>query len=618
MKVILTEAQIITLKRNSLELDEMGMKSRKGDNPEKKFNFVANALIDYMDKNGITTIPTYTALSYDNRNIVDITKYEPDAQKPFLTWKYILNSFLGPKEFDIIVKPLIAKLRPEFSDYSTGSKIGAKNQVIDGLRMASIGEIITYNTFKMNGIILEHEPSDQVFIYTYIGLDGLPKTAKKIPDFYWREKNMMIEVAGFRDDGVIAKNYSTKINAAKEEMLKQGREYVILDYFKDRNNTQKFFKTVCDTFNFKYDMADYPKAITGYKGVDRNYCEKEVKRILSMTTKESTGAERARVAVMMNNCLSRTIETPEGTEEVGYTSKYEVRDDMGLLRRSNPEVRNRVQVAWCKSPFVGPKKVAIAYNEMYDDRINHNTVEIIMNRNRDMFDKNNKETICSKIGEVESGEEELEERGRTLANTRKKRLFPKSAMMANPLRFKEYDKEVKDLDEIQTRGKKLLGKGREREVYLSHINPDLVFKLWGYDDLVKEKEFFDKYPNIYVTIHKVKTYENPHYSNTGVAIMDRVDTKGFKQEVRKLYDASESVGYSNGIFNLIDMSRREKKYDEIVNKLNEYDPSIADFFINFRDCVVGVEDSLGVFNFFDRSFDQFGLDKEGNVKCFDV
>lgn len=215
-------------------------------------------------------------------------------------------------------------------------------------------------------------------------------------------------------------------------------------------------------------------------------------------------------------------------------------------------------------------------------------------------------------------ESELDERGRTLANTRKKRLFPKSAMMANPLRFKEYDKEVRDLDEVHTRTKNILGKGREREVYLSHTNPELVFKLWGYDDLVKEKEFFDKYPNLYVKIYKVRTYENPHYDNVGFAIMDKVDTKAFKQEVNKLFNALESVGYSGGMFSLIDASRREKKYDEIVNKLNDYDPSMGDFFINLRDCVVGVEDSLGRFNYFDKSFDQFGLDKDGNVKCFDV
>jgi hypothetical protein len=220
--------------------------------------------------------------------------------------------------------------------------------------------------------------------------------------------------------------------------------------------------------------------------------------------------------------------------------------------------------------------------------------------------------------QVKHIESELDERGRTLANARKKRLFPKSAMMANPLRFKKYDKEVRDLDEIQTRTKKILGKGREREVYLSHINPKLVFKLWVYEDLVKEKEFFDQYPNLYVKIHKVRTYENPHYDNVGFAIMDRVDTISFKQEINKLFTALQSVGYTGGMFSLIDSSRRDKKYDEIVDKLNENDPAMADFFINFRDCVVGVEDSLGRFNHFDRSFDQFGLDKKGNVKCFDV
>jgi len=221
----------------------------------------------------------------------------------------------------------------------------------------------------------------------------------------------------------------------------------------------------------------------------------------------------------------------------------------------------------------------------------------------------------SQIKHIES---ELDERGRTLANARKKRLFPKSAIMANPLRFKKYDKEVRDIDEVQTRTKKILGKGRDREVYLSHTNPELVFKLWGYDDLVKEKKFFDQYPNLYVTIHRVRTYQNEHYDNLGVAIMDRVDTRGFKQQITKLYNAVETVGYHLSIFGLIDGSRREKKYDEIVNKLNEYDPEMADFFINFRECYVGVEDSLGRFDSFDRSFEQFGLDKEGNVKCFDI
>jgi hypothetical protein len=625
MKVILTEAQIITLKRKAQELDEViffnttkdGVRRYRNENA--RYEFIANAIIEYMDKNGITTIPTYRTLTDDNTYKIDISEFEPWLKNPKpLGWQAILYNYLKPKEFDTKIKPLIGEMRPEFEDFSSFSKIGAKNHIVDGLRMASLGEVIVYNTFKMNGIILEHEPQHQIFTYRYVDSNGVTSSLKrKIPDFYWKEKNMMIEVAGFKDSDTVDVNYTRKMVAAKEEMDKQNRKYIILDYHKDRNNKPNFFKLVCETFNFNYNPDDYYKSIT-YKGIDRAYCEKEVERILRMPVKDTTGAERARVSRMMKDCLSRTVYNDDGTEEVSYDSKWDVRRDMGLLKSTNPETIKKVQVAWCKSQYDGPKKIAPFYSEMYNEKMSHGTVEKILGNNKDMFDRLKKKEICSKIDVGASGEEELDERGRTLANTRKKRLFPKSAMMANPLRFKKYDKEVKDLDEIQTRGKKLLGKGGEREVYLSHINPDMVFKLWGYDDLVKEKEFFDKYPNLYVKIYKVKTYENPHYSNTGVAIMDRVDTKGFKQEVRKLYDALENVGYDISLFSLIDVSRREMKYDEIVDKLNEYDPSMADFFINFRDCVVGVEDSLGRFNYFDRSFDQFGLDKEGNVKCFDV
>ena len=48
---------------------------------------------------------------------------------------------------------------------------------------------------------------------------------------------------------------------------------------------------------------------------------------------------------------------------------------------------------------------------------------------------------------LEMGQKDVDERARTFANTRKKRLFPKSAMKSNPDRFKEYDKEVKGIDE---------------------------------------------------------------------------------------------------------------------------------------------------------------------------
>lgn len=173
----------------------------------------------------------------------------------------------------------------------------------------------------------------------------------------------------------------------------------------------------------------------------------------------------------------------------------------------------------------------------------------------------------------------------------------------------------KDIDEIKTTHKKIFGEGMDREVYLSHTNPHLVIKLWVYEDLIKEKELFDKHPDLFVKIYKVRPYENPKYDNVGYAVMERLNTKAFKEEVNRLMNALESIGYHMGVFRFIDISRNEDKYERFVDELNDIDPSISDFFINLRDCVIGVESTV---RFFDRSFNQFGLDNDGNVKCFDV
>ena len=55
------------------------------------------------------------------------------------------------------------------------------------------------------------------------------------------------------------------------------------------------------------------------------------------------------------------------------------------------------------------------------------------------------------LSESVKNETDMDERARTLAITRKKRLFPKSAMMANPDRFKHHDKVQKGIEEDSER-----------------------------------------------------------------------------------------------------------------------------------------------------------------------
>jgi hypothetical protein len=189
------------------------------------------------------------------------------------------------------------------------------------------------------------------------------------------------------------------------------------------------------------------------------------------------------------------------------------------------------------------------------------------------------------------------------------------------------------LNEVEVRKKRMLGRGREREVYPSTTNPNLVFKVGDYKQFVGEKEIFDARPDIYVKIHDIKKYNRPY---VGVAIMDRVNTKSFLLRYNKLELAlmklnirfSIGMGSFVSIISLIDELTdkkthtqytpeiNENTYGEIVDKLNKYQPSIADFFIKLCYCVSGVIRTLGFpFDIHDR---QFGLDKEGNVKCFDI
>lgn len=78
--------------------------------------------------------------------------------------------------------------------------------------------------------------------------------------------------------------------------------------------------------------------------------------------------------------------------------------------------------------------------------IGHDTVKVIMfDHEKDgISDKCHKFTDA--VDKMVENEESLDEASRSFAFTRKKRLFPKSAMMANPNRFKKYDKEVKGIE----------------------------------------------------------------------------------------------------------------------------------------------------------------------------
>jgi 4a-hydroxytetrahydrobiopterin dehydratase len=92
-------------------------------------------------------------------------------------------------------------------------------------------------------------------------------------------------------------------------------------------------------------------------------------------------------------------------------------------------------------------EVAEKQNHHPEMVVGHDTVKVMLfdHEKGEVSDKCHKFT--KSIDKMVDSEESLDERKRTLSNTRKKVLFPRSAMMANPNRFKEYDKEVKSINE---------------------------------------------------------------------------------------------------------------------------------------------------------------------------
>lgn len=77
--------------------------------------------------------------------------------------------------------------------------------------------------------------------------------------------------------------------------------------------------------------------------------------------------------------------------------------------------------------------------------IGFDTVKVIMFDHEEggVSDKCHK--FADAVDKMMENEEDLDERSRSFEFTRKKLLFPKSAMKANPGRFKHYDKEIKGI-----------------------------------------------------------------------------------------------------------------------------------------------------------------------------
>lgn len=307
-------------------ITEVNVRSTK--DAEQRFEIVANEIIKYMDRFDMKYIPDYSFLANLKRQPED--KETPD-------FKNFLQHYLRSGEYDNFVKPMIQTRRPEFS-FTKGR--GRRHKVDEFVVVYSNGEKILYNTFNMNGIKLVPHPKEYQFDYTY---DGEVRIKK--PDFYWPEKNVLLEVAGL-DDLSYNKDYMKKLKSAQEQAP---IEMIIVDYLNYRKNLQGFYKYVCEKFGFPYDPMDFWTANIS-QGIDQKELRREAEELVKKGASKSFG-ERWRA----NKIITQLLTKEKGTESFqdkpeGYESVWDFKRETGVgMRWSDPELRKQVKEAWCKS-----------------------------------------------------------------------------------------------------------------------------------------------------------------------------------------------------------------------------------------------------------------------------
>jgi len=341
---------------------------------EERYKHVADEIIKFMEHLNISSIPDYTTLA----------NWKPDDDSNFRpNMKYLLQKYLVKGEYFQNVVPLIKSLRPKF----TTSLRSGRHRVDDFVVVFSNGEKIVYNTFKMNGIYLVPQPKNFEFQYV---MDGKLRTKK--PDFYWAEKKAIIEVAGL-EDRTFNKDYMKKMVAARNQIEKEGKTIIVLDYYNYRKNLHGFYKYVCETFGFPYDPMNFWTA-NMVKDLPVEDLMREVEELIKKGAAKTYG-ERWRQNKIITQLLTKDSDNLDKAE--GYKSASEFKRETGIgLRISDVEFRKKLQKAWCESSGSNVA-TTIKFKELFPgEKLSKTTVENAKERFPEEFKVDRRTDICKK------------------------------------------------------------------------------------------------------------------------------------------------------------------------------------------------------------------------------
>jgi hypothetical protein len=183
------------------------------------------------------------------------------------------------------------------------------------------------------------------------------------------------------------------------------------------------------------------------------------------------------------------------------------------------------------------------------------------------------------------------------------------------------------LSELVTRRKDPFSlEGTRHMIYDSKKNPNIVFKV-GHPHFVDEwLPIFKKYPQYFPKIYRVGILKDRH--DYKYVEMDKLNTKRVKEEWAKmtllLTDAGLIDKYSNFLHNIndvfIDCILDEEYDNRVISTIQNMDRGVYQLFVKWLNFLHKLNSVVAPIkgSTLDIHDGNFGYDKEGNIKCFDI
>lgn len=169
--------------------------------------------------------------------------------------------------------------------------------------------------------------------------------------------------------------------------------------------------------------------------------------------------------------------------------------------------------------------------------------------------------------------------------------------------------------ELRIRDKELLGKGMEHDVYPS-LDPTKVIKVGQAKYVAKWVPLFKKHPDLFPIVYREGLTKDP---KVAYVVLEKLDTRNFLEDYLKLSLVLSKMNFNGGVYTAIKNSRyNEVRYDEIINKVNEVNSDMSEFFVKLVDNVTAVDELMSWHKGFDFHEGQFGYGQNKIVKCLDV